>query len=245
MKRFIHAFAALLSVVPAVLAQNYQTQYPYDPYSGSPQPQAQQPYTGGYEAYNAPAGDYSGGGYGSGGSQYRMLTWGQLEGNFAFNDFKGDDDLDGSSGFGVDLRVSLMKVLYLHFGLDRITADAPHARSLEVNTYVAGAGAYLPLGSRFQLYGEAGLRYDDVGDDWEDFNSDDLGVYIRPGIRFAITEKWELTASVLFNDTENFNNHVIEVSTYYSLLSWLDIGAGVDFGDDVNSYRIGGRWRWD
>jgi hypothetical protein len=49
----------------------------------------------------------------------------------------------------------------------------------------------------------------------------------------------------LFNDTDNLNDFVIEVSGYYSLLSWLDVGAGVDFGSDINTYRIGGRWRWD
>jgi hypothetical protein len=256
MKPFFHAVAWLVCLVSAVQAQNYQTQYPYDPYSGTPQPQAQ-PQPGGYEGYSAPT---YGSGYSSksssssGGYSYNetggtgvygdMLTWGQLEAYYGYNDFE-NDDLDGDGGFGVDLRVKLMKPLYLHFGLDRITSSDPQARSLEVTTFTAGAGVYAPIGSRLQIYGEVGFRYDFTSGDLEDLNEDDLSLYVRPGVRFALTDRWELTGSVLFNDTENFNDSVIELSAYFALLDWLDVGGGVDFGSDINTYRIGGRWRWD
>jgi hypothetical protein len=138
-----------------------------------------------------------------------------------------------------------MKPLYLHLGLDRITSSDPKARTIEITTITVGAGVYAPIGERLQLYGEVGLRYDYTSGDLEYLNPDDLSLYVRPGVRFAITDKWEVTASVLFFNTDNFNDRIVEVSTYYSLLSWLDVGAGVDFGSDINSYRIGGRWRWD
>jgi hypothetical protein len=253
MKLYFHVAAGLCSLSCAAFAQNYQTQYPYDPYSGSPQPQVQQPQSSGYQTYNSSSNDYGKGSYGygsesSGGtiSDYsRLLTWGQLEAHYAYNDFRGDDRLEGDSGFGANLRVKLMKPIYLHLGLDRITSSDPHAHSLEITSFCAGAGVYLPIGQRFQIYGEVGLRYDYTSGDLEYLNPDDLSVYVRPGVRFAATDKLELTASVLFNDTDNLNDFVIEVSGYYSLLSWLDVGAGVDFGSDINTYRIGGRWRWD
>ena len=62
------------------------------------------------------------------GGHCNMLTWGQLEAHYAYNDFKDDDRLDGDSGFGVDLRVKLMKPIYLHFGLDRLTEQRPRIR---------------------------------------------------------------------------------------------------------------------
>jgi hypothetical protein len=236
----------------AATAQNYQTQYPYDPYSGSPQPQVQQPQSSGYQTYTGSSYDSKGSyGYGSGSTAYstsdysRLLTWGQLEAHYAYNDFKGDDQLEGDSGFGVNLRVKLMKPIYLHFGLDRITSSDPHAHTIEITSFTLGGGVYVPIGSRFQLYGEVGMRYDYTSGDLEFINPDDLSLYVRPGVRFAVTDKLELTASVLFNDTDNLNDRVVEVSGYYSLLSWLDVGAGVDFGSDINTYRIGGRWRWD
>jgi hypothetical protein len=252
MKFFLHVAAGICSLSCVAFAQNYQTQYPYDPYSGSPQPQVQQPQSSGYQTYNSSSGGYDKGSYGygsgSGGgviSDYsKLLTWGQLEAHYAYNDFRGDDRLEGDSGFGVNLRVKLMKPIYLHFGLDRITSSDPHP-SLEITSFTAGAGVYVPIGERFQIYGEVGLRYDYTSGDLEYLNPDDLSLYLRPGIRFAATDKLELTASVLFNDTDNLNDYVVEVSGYYSLLSWLDVGAGVDFGSDINTYRVGGRWRWD
>ena len=44
-----------------------------------------------------------------------------------------------------------------------------------------------------------------------------------PVVRFALTDRWELAASVLFNNTDNLNDRVVEVSAYYALLSWLDM----------------------
>ena len=253
MKLFLHVAAGICSLSCVAYAQNYQTQYPYDPYSGSPQPQVQQPQSSGYQTYSSSSEDYSKGsyGYGSSGSggavsnYSRLLTWGQLEAHYAYNDFKGDNRLEGDSGFGVDLRVKLMKPIYLHFGLDRITSSDASARTIEITTFTAGAGVYVPIGQRFQIYGEVGFRYDYTSGDLEFLNPDDLSLYVRPGVRFAVTDKLELTASVMFNNTDNLNDRVLEVSGYYSLLSWLDVGAGVDFGSDINTYRIGGRWRWD
>ncbi len=249
MKLMLHVIAGLCAITTVASAQNYQTQYPYDPYSGSPQPQVQQPPSSGYQPYtSSSSGGYDKGSYGggSGGGYYsRLLTWGQLEAHYAYNDFRGDDRLEGDSGFGVNLRVKLMKPLYLHFGLDRITSSDPQSRSIDITTFNVGAGVYAPIGQRFQIYGEVGLRYDYTSGDLEYINPDDLSLYVRPGVRFAVTDKFELTASVLFFNTDNLNDRIVEVSAYYSLLSWLDLGAGVDFGSDINSYHVGGRWRWD
>ena len=253
MKRLSLPLAALAFSAASATAQNYQTQYPYDPYSGTPAPQQ-------YQQYEAPpqqqpayggGGDYTkqsqGGGAintGDSGRYAELLSWGHLEGHYAYNDFRGDDELDGDSGFGVNLRVQLMKPIFLHFGLDRILASGPNAQDLEVTSASAGGGAYIPLGNRFQIYGEVGVRYDWTGGDLEYIYGDDLSLYVRPGIRLAVTEDLELTASVLFSDTDNLNEYVIEVSGYYAILDWLDVGAGVDIGDDYNTYRLGGRWRW-
>jgi hypothetical protein len=263
MKLFLHSVAGLFCLASAgsVAAQNYQSQYPYDPYSGTPQPQAQQQQPGGYEGYSAPSygsgsttsyDNKGGSSYGSGGGSSSfdsvtgsMLTWGHLSAHYAYNDFRGDDDLDGDSGFGADLHVGLMKIGFLHFGLDRITSSSPSPRDIEITTLTAGGGLFIPLGKRFQIFGEVGLRYDNTSGDFESINEDELMVYVRPGIRLALTDRWELSASVLFNNTDNLNDRVLEVSTYYALLDWLDVGGGVDFGSDINTFRIGGRWRWD
>lgn len=258
-KSLFSSLALLACGVTSVVGQNYQTQYPYDPYNPAPVPQSyQQQPAQQYSTYNntpsyGGSGDYSKqSSYGSsassglyGGSNYaRLLSWGHLEGHYAYNDFRGDDRLEGDSGFGVNLRVKLMNPLFLHFGLDRITATGPQARDLEITTFSAGGGVYIPIGQRVHIYGEVGVRYDWTDGELEFINTDDVSLYVRPGIRFAATEKLELTASLLLYNTDNLNDRIVEVSAYYSLLDWLDLGGGVDFGSDINTYRLGGRWRW-
>jgi hypothetical protein len=256
MTRFLLPVAALACSIASSAAQNYQTQYPYDPYNTAPTPQQYQEYQSSPTQPNYSYGGGGGGGdytkqsYGSGAvtssnPRYaELLSWGHLEGHYAYNDFRGDDELDGDSGFGVDLRVQLMKIGFLHFGLDRILAEGPNAQDLEVTSASVGGGAFIPIGERFHIYGEVGFRYDWTGGDLEYIYGDDISLYVRPGVRFAVTENFELSASVLFSDTDNLNEYVVEVSGYYALLDWLDVGGGVDIGDDYNTYRMGGRWRW-
>lgn len=257
MNRFLLPLAALACSVTPGIAQNYQAQYPYDPYNAAPTPQQYQEYQSSPSQPNysygggGHGGDYSKQSYGSGstssgsGSRYaELLSWGHLEGHYAYNDFRGDDKLDGDSGFGVNLRVQLLKIGFLHFGLDRILAEGPNAQDLEVTSVNVGGGVFLPIGERFHLYGEVGFRYDWTGGDLDYIYKDDISVYVRPGVRFAVTENFELTGSVLFSNTDDLNQYVVEVSGYYALLDWLDVGGGVDFGDEYNTYRVGGRWRW-
>lgn len=241
MKTPILIAALLLSASTYASAQGYESQYPYDPYSPTPQPQQTSYYGGGGKSYQNP-GNVSGGSYG--GDFDKLLTYGYLSAHYAYNDFKGDNKLDGDSGFGVDLGVELMKPLFLHFGLDRITSEVPNAKDLEVTSVSAGIGVYIPVASRFHIFGEAGVRYDWVNDDYKTIYTDDIAPYVRGGVRLAVTEKLELSAAALFNNTDNFNEFVIEVDAYYAVLSWLDINLGVDFSEDINSYQIGGRWRW-
>ncbi len=261
MKVLLLSLAVLATGLAAAVGQNYQTQYPYDPYSSSPSPQSYQTYqpqgsSNTNASYQSPSyggyGDYSKQtNYGSSGTTYggssrfaELLSWGHLEAHYAYNDFRGDDRLEGDSGFGVNLRVKLMKPIFLHFGLDRITGSGPRGRDIEMTSFTAGGGLYIPLGQRVHIYGEAGVRLDWTNDDYDYLNSDDASVYLRPGVRWAVTENFELTASLLFFNTDNLNDRVVEVSGYYAVLDWLDLGGGVDFGSDINTYRIGGRWRW-
>ncbi|MFZ4596832.1 MAG: outer membrane protein [Verrucomicrobiaceae bacterium] len=226
--------------------QNYQSQLPYpsDPYSGRAQGSGN---LGGYEGYKAPDANYSdpysGTGRDSGGGRSGLLSWGSFQTSYNYNSFS--EALDGGSGFGLDLNVRMMQIMFMHFGLDRLTSKDPSARSLEINTYTAGVGAYFPIGDRFQMFGEAGVRLDYASGNIAQFSSDDFGIYIRSGVRYAITDKVELAASVLFNNTDNLNNRVIELASYYSVLSWLDLGLGMDFGSDVNTFHLNGRWRLD
>lgn len=220
----LFAFCLLSS---ALRAQDYQYQYPSDPYSSSPKSQP---------TYRE-SGDHGSAGY------EKLLSYGSLEARYNYNDFK-HSDIENSSGFGAALRAPLFRPLYLNFGVNWIHGSNEHEDSFDLTTLTAGVGLFLPIVSRFHIFGEVGVRYDIVSGDIDTFNADDLAIYGRPGVRFAATEKLELAASLLFSDTENFDKHVFEVNGYYALLSVLDVGVGADFADEVNTYHAGLRLRW-
>ncbi|MCE9517990.1 MAG: porin family protein [Verrucomicrobia bacterium] len=227
MKTFCWLFS-MFCLSTAALAQNYQYQYPSDPYSSTPKPQSN---------YQAPS-SYSGGG-----NYSKLLSYGSLEARYNYYDFDADN-LDNSSGFAVGLRAPLFKPLFLTFGLNWMDGTNQKHQSFNLTTLLGGVGAYIPLGQRFHLFGEVGMRFDISDGELSSINPDSFAVYMRPGLRFAATEKWELAASVLFSTTDNLDQNVVEINSYYALLSVLDLGLGVDFASEVNTYQAGVRLRW-
>src|SRR6478736_6442747 len=85
----------------AVWAQSYQ--YPSDPYSTTPHPQATYP-------SSSPS-------YVAGDSYEKLLSWGSLEARYNYYDYK-IHGIDNSSGFGAGLHVPLFKPLFLSFAVN-------------------------------------------------------------------------------------------------------------------------------
>lgn len=230
MKKLVTLLGLTIAMVANVLAQGYDTYQVYDPYNPVSRPVKQ-------SANYASGASYGG----SGGGE---LSYGYLSGHVAYNKFAGSMPYDSDWGWGADLGLELMKPLFLHVSLDRLTSSGPSPRKLEITTLAAGGGVYLPLHRRFHLVAEAGVSYDFLDGEHDVVYTDDFSVYLRPGIRFAATDKLELGASLLFSNTDNYQDFVVEVNAYYAVLSWFDVGAGVALTEDMNSYHVGGRWRW-
>lgn len=233
MKFFLPLWLVLAFAAPLLAQQNYQYQYPYDPYNSTPTPQPNA---------SSSSANYSGGG---GGYAYdKLLSYSTLQALYAFNDFKGDNQLSGASGINAALNLQFFKPLYLHFGVDWLSGTDDHFGDFNMTSVSAGAGIYLPICSRFHIFGEVGLRYDTTSGVLDAIHGDDFSVYVKPGIRFAATEKLELDASVYFASTDNLDDRAVQVNAYYALFSILDLNLGVDFGSDINSYHGGLRFRW-
>ncbi len=227
--KFFHVFWLLLAFSASLCAQDYQYQYPTDPYSASPKPQPNAAY--------APPGDS---GYGFD----KLLSYSSLEANYAYNDFKSFDGLGNTSGFTAALNLALFKPLYLHFGVDWLSGTDEASNDYSMTGLTAGVGVYIPIVSRFHLFGEVGLRYDVTSGVLDALHNDDFSVYLRPGIRFAATDRLELDASVYFSTTDNLDDRAFQINGYYNLFSIVDVNLGVDFGSDVNTFHGGVRLRW-
>ncbi len=228
MKTLIPLFCSLLFAVVS-FGQNYQYQYPTDPYSAAPQA-----YSGASQGFPAVTS-----------SNYdKLLSYGSLEVSYRYNDFKSDSKLNNSSGIGAALNVQLFKPLYLHFGVDWLDGMDTKEKNFSLTGLSAAGGVYLPVVSRFHVFGEFGVRYDITSGALYKFHPDEFAVYMRPGVRFAATDRVEIDASLYFASTKNLNDSVFQLNGYFALLSVLDLGVGVDFASDLNTYHGGLRLRW-
>ncbi len=232
MKKLFPLYCSLIFVT-VIHGQNYQYQYPTDPYSAAPQA-----YSGASQGMSAVTSSSSSSSFD------KLLSYGFLEVDYRYNDFKNDSKLNNSSGIGAALNVQLFKPLYLHFGVDWLNGTDNKNKDFSLTGLTAAGGIYLPVVSRFHVFGELGVRYDITSGKLSDFHPDQFAVYIRPGVRFAATDRIELDASVLFATTDNLNNHVFQLNSYFALLSVLDLGLGIDFAEDVNTFHGGLRLRW-
>jgi hypothetical protein len=229
MKSVLATFSLLLISASPLIAQNYQPQYPYDPYSSAPHPQPKA------AATTTPVtnSDYA-----------QLLSYGSLQVNYSFLDFKSSSIFKGSNGLSADLRLPLFRPLFLDFGADWHSGTDANSHSFSFTGLNAAAGVYIPVASRFHLFAELGVKYDSTDGSLNSIHPDVFAVFARPGMRIALSDSFELAASVYFANTKNFDDHVIEINGYYALLSILDLGAGIDFNSDANAYHVGLRLRW-
>jgi len=233
MKTLAITLATILIGTLAGFSEGYQAQYPYDPYGGAPQ-QTPPPQQQSYAQPNASA-DYK-----------SLLSYGSLEAHYGFVNFAKALDLGDSSGFGANLNVQLLRPLFLHFGVNwlRGVSDvSTSSKEVKMTSMTAGGGAFLPITDRFHLFGEVGFRYD-VVDGSGFISKDDFAVYVRPGVRVAVTEKFEMYGDIVFNSTKNLNDRVYGIGGYYNIFDILDFGLGMDISTDVNTYHGGLRLRW-
>ncbi len=238
MKKLLFILGFVGALVGHSNAQGYQPQYPYDPYNAAPQPSPQ--------AYRQqPQSQPQQSGYSSVGNGTNLLSYGYLSGRYTFNDFKTAAKFSTGSGFGADLGVTLLKPLFLHFGVNWLNAkESGSSSSFNMTSLSVGGGAYVPLADRFHVFAEVGGRYDVVTGAPVLLSKDAISIYVRPGVRWAVSDKLELEAELMFNSTNNLNDRVFGLNAFYSLFSIVDLGLGADFSSDLNTYHTGVRVRW-
>lgn len=253
--RALIAFAFLASGSGVAFGQ----QYGYAPQYGSgydypPDPQG----VGGNRemSYGAPGyGNYappppqSGSSFGGAQSSFgpNLINYGYLKADYIHTSMK-EDGLNGSNGIGVKLSVELFKPLFLTGGFDWGSSGGgsggDSGDGYDFNTFHLGGGLYLPIHQRFHLFGEVGGLYSklDAADDTLSF--DDVALYVRPGLRFAATEAFEVQAGLMVTSADNYDAMVFDVGAYFRVFSQFDLGLGADFGDNSTSFRGGVRLRW-
>ncbi len=247
MKRFLTTLLVLAA--GPVFAQYYGApsggmgSMPTMPPAPPPGPPATYDYYGGGDM------SYDSGGYDSG-STYstagpNILNYGFLEAGYNYRDPK-NNGLEGSHGLGLTLSAQLFQPLFVKagFGWSKSSGGGRASREYDFTHASLGVGLYLPLVSKFHFVGEVGGLYSKLDANRANLSFTEGAFYARPALRFAPTESIELQAGFTITSGDDFDTSIIDVSAYFRLLSQLDLGLGLDFGDEFTGFTGGLRFRW-
>jgi hypothetical protein len=199
-------------------------------------------------AYGAPASPYvtqgaMGGMMPATGSQ--MLSYGNLEGRVIRNTFK-DKSIDASNGLQLELMAQLFNPFFLHadFAWSGSAKTGSKTNSYNFSTIRIGGGGFFAINDRLHLMAELGGMYSSLSAKKDALSFSDGALYVNPTLRFAATEQMELQAGVLMTSADKYSSRVFELGGYWKLFSQMDLGLGLDLGNQGSSYHAGVRFRW-
>lgn len=201
--------------------------------------------TPGFQPMVAPVNDSGMMGAAPGGIGPSLLSYNYLEGQYRYTNPKGND-LDGSSGIGLELSAQLFQPLYIKGAFDwgSVGGGASSKSGYDFSSVSMGAGLYMPVLNNFHFTGEIGGTYAKLDAGKTSLSFSDGAVYVRPGVRFTPADFLELQAGVTVNSADTFDSKIIDVGAYMRVFSQMDLGLGADFGNESTSIKGGVRFRW-
>lgn len=120
--------------------------------------------------------------------------------------------------------------------------SAELASVIDATRWQAGVGYNRWLTERVDLV--ARLSYEYVEFDSGILTSvDDTGFGLSVGVRYRSSDKLELSAAIKRTDYSDFGDDTgIEVGALYKLTNIYSLGVRADWGDDVNTFTLSGRF---
>jgi hypothetical protein len=174
-------------------------------------------------------------------------TYNLFDFGYVRTEYRGDlgDVLEDTDGLAAELMWSpldyvLVAAEYYYGKPDNIEKENVVASDLSL-----GIGGYLPLGTSASLFTHVGGRYLRARTDLNNFNPDEWGIYVEPGVRVNIAENFEIYGSAEYARILDINM----VSGKAGGLFYITPGFGVEVfgvfgGDWANYYGAGVRFAW-
>ena len=145
------------------------------------------------------------------------------------------DDIDGD-GFGLSGSFALNETLFLNAGY----ANQDFDFGLDLDQWSAGIGAHTSINSAMDLVGS--ISYVDAEVDTRFGSFDDDGFGLRIGLRGFASNVAELEGGINHVDLDESGDETsIYASARYYIADNVSVGIGVEVGDDLTQWQIGGR----
>jgi hypothetical protein len=194
-------------------------------------------------SYGAPGYPSDNSGFSNSGGP-NIINYGFLEGGYQYQDPK-NSSLEGSHGLAISLSAQLFKPLFIKADFGWSKSSGNNSGDYDFTSASLGAGAYLPLFTeKLHLLVEAGGQYGKIDAERDNLSFTEGAVYVRPAVRFAPLPFLEFQSGITFTSADEFDTFVVDVGAYFRVLSQLDLGLNLDFGDEFTGFTGGIRFRW-
>ena len=193
-------------------------------------------------------------------SAFDGISYDLLEMGYRYMVFDGDKSLlDDGHALTLDLSLDLLWLLFLEadvlYGTTNTDVDAGDFFDLdESGNYTQielGLGGHIPFGDRFHLVASGGLLYENQdlsGDVFDDLDSivDGSGIYIRPGVRFLITNHLEAGVFAEYSKLGDADdpNWGVSGNLTFRITDAIGITGSARVREDVSTIGAGLRLSW-
>lgn len=153
-------------------------------------------------------------------------------GNVDFDDLNVDGD-----GLGAEVSISVGEDFYLIGRLEASDLDS----SVDLTQWGAGIGYHSSLSPVMDVLAQ--VTYETIEIDTPLGDADDNGFGIGVGIRVNATSLVELLGGVSYVDFDDGgDNTALNAGALFNFTETISVGINVTFDDDVNIYRLAGRF---
>jgi hypothetical protein len=144
----------------------------------------------------------------------------------------GGVDIDGD-GFGVEGSFEISESFFLFGGYTAAELES----TVDVDFLSAGVGWHTPLSEQMDFV--AGFSYENVDTDF----GDEDGYGVNVGLRYQATDAVELNGGINYIDYGNDGDDTaFGLRVLVGVTDNIDVGLSGEWGDDVSSYGISGRF---
>jgi opacity protein-like surface antigen len=160
------------------------------------------------------------------------LSYGQTE----LDDF----DVDGDSiGLGVNFEVGESFFVFGSYGTGELEDNL--GNTLDSDTWNAGIGHHYAISESVDLVTQFSYEYIEFSA--LGISADDDGFGLGVGLRYAASEKIELNGGLKYVDLNDSGDDTsFGAGALYNFTDSFSMGLSGNWGDDVTSYSIGGRF---
>jgi hypothetical protein len=174
-------------------------------------------------------------------------TYNLFDFGYERTEYRGDvgNALGSGDGFETDLMWSPLDYLLLAAEYHYSKPNNIEKESISTNDLKLGIGGYLPLGTSASLYTHLGGRYLEAHTNIDDYNADEWGLYVEPGVRINLGEKFEIYGAAEYSRILDVNM----VNGKAGGVFFITPGFGVEVfgrfgGDWADQYGAGVRFAW-